>query len=539
MKLASGGADSDIADVRLERNVFTLLDRAARGPWSDRPAFSCEGVTQTYAELHERSLRLANGLLGLGVQPGDRIAVMLGNRLEWAETLFGIAAMGAVCVPANILLAPDEVSYLCQDSESTVLIADHTGDRALAEAQGLPELVIRVGDGQIGGARAYEEVLAGAAIDPVAGPDQHDVAMLYYSSGTTGLPKAAVHTHDGVLWNAIHQLSDLGLTGEDHYLVVPSLSWAAGFNNLVLPLMYIGGQSTLMPSGGLTPQKLAETFERSGATHVMLVPTLLKQLLDAPAELDRIRGSRLRWIVSGAEPVPVSVITALQDALPDCQVVQGYGMSEFPTITTILQPEDAIPHVGSAGQAISICQLAIQLDDGSIVHSGEGEILTRSPATTSGYHNRPDDTVKAFADGWFHTGDLGRLDDEGFIYITGRKKDMIISGGLNVYPREAEEVIYRVPGVAEAAMIGVPDEKWGEMAIAVVVAEPAGVETEAIMDACRKHLARYKCPRTVLLRDEPMPRNSNGKLLKRELRPWAEQKLSEIAEQETPEVVSP
>jgi acyl-CoA synthetase (AMP-forming)/AMP-acid ligase II len=534
--LASGGEAREIGLVGLERNLFTLLDRAAHGPWRDRLAFAYEGTTCTYAELHGRALRLANGLLEFGVRPGDRVAVMLSNRLEWPETLFGLAAMGAVCVPVNILLRPDEVVYLCQDSNSTVLIADHTGELTLSDTSRLPDLVIRVGSQAPAGTHAYEEVLADP--DPVAGPSLHDEAMLYYSSGTTGLPKAAVHTHDGILWNAIHQIPDLRLSPDDHYLVVPSLSWAAGFNDLVLPLMYIGGRSTLMPSGGVTPKKLADTCQASGATHAMLVPTLLKQLLAAPDELDRIRQSELRWIVSGAEPVPLPVIKALQEELPDCQVVQGYGMSEFPTIITILQPEDSVSHVGSAGQPVSIAQLAIQLEDGSIVDSGEGEILLRSPATSKGYHNRPEETARAFADGWFHTGDLGRLDPEGYVQITGRKKDMIISGGLNVYPREAEEIIYGIPQVVEAAVVGVPDDKWGEVAVAVIVPGPDGIDPEAVIDACRAQLASYKCPRSVLLRDEPMPRNLSGKLLKRELRPWAEQKLSETVGRGTSEVIS-
>src|SRR3954469_13612778 len=447
----------------VERNLFTLLDRAARSRWAKRPAFQLEGQTRTYGELRERALRAANALRSLGVQKGDRIAVLLGNRLEWPELLFAIAAIGAVCVPVNVLLRPDEVDYLCEDSGASVFIVDEIGAPVLAGAAKLPPLVIRVADPPTPDDIArhdYEELLVDAPAAPVDGPGLHDLSVLYYSSGTTGLPKAAAHTHDGVLWNSIHQVGDLRLTGDDHYLVIPSLSWAAGFNDLVLALMFVGGCSTLLPTGGMTPDRLATAFETSGATHALIVPTLLKQLLASPDELERIRHTKLRWIVSGAEPVPRAVIEALQAELPNCQVVQGYGMSEFPTIATILQPEDAISDAGSAGQACSITQLAIQLDNGSIVDSGEGEILRRTPATMQGYYNRPEETATAFADGWFHSGDLGRLREDGHLEITGRKKDMIISGGLNVYPREAEEVIYRYCEIAEAAVVGVPDDKW-------------------------------------------------------------------------------
>jgi acyl-CoA synthetase (AMP-forming)/AMP-acid ligase II len=491
----------------LERNLFTLLDRAARS-WPERPAFSFDGEVRTYAQLLERALRAGNAMRSLGVRPGDRVAVLLGNRHEWPEMLFGLAALGAVCVPVNVLLRADEIAHLIADSGSTALVTDQEVDPEV-----VPDVVVTIGE--------YDALLAAATPQPLPGPALEDLCVLYYSSGTTGLPKAAAHTHDGVLWNSIHQVPDLPLTGDDHYLVVPSLSWAAGFNDVVLALMFVGGQSTLLPTGGLSVEKLVGAFEASGATHALLVPTLLKQLIASPAHLDRLRRTRLRWIVSGAEPVPRTLIERLNAELPGCEVVQGYGMSEFPTIATILQAEHAVSHAGSAGRAVSIAQLAIQLADGSIVDVGEGEILLRTPATMVGYYNRPEETAAAFADGWFHTGDLGRVDADGFVEITGRKKDMIISGGLNVYPKEVEEVLYRQEGVAEAAVVGVPDEKWGEVAVAVVVPEPDGFDEDALLEACRERLASYKCPRAVLVHEDPLPRNPSGKILKRELRPWA------------------
>jgi fatty-acyl-CoA synthase len=534
------GRASEAVGVGPERSLFTVLDRAARSHWRDRPAFHFEGEARTYAQLRERAVRLANGLHELGVSPGDRVAVLLGNRHEWPEALFGIAALGAVCVPVNVLLRADEVTHLIDDSGSSALIVDTLGERLLPDIANLPSRLVCVGAVQAPagvGARDYEELLAGAGTDTPPGPGLEDLCILYYSSGTTGLPKAAAHTHDGVLWNTIHQVPDLRLTGDDHYLVLPSLSWAAGFNDLVLALMLVGGASTLMPTGGMNPDRLVRAFEDSGATHALLVPTLLKQLLACPEELERLRATKLRWIVSGAEPVPKAVIQQLQLELPGCQIVQGYGMSEFPTIATILQPEDAIDHAGSAGRACSITHLAVQRDDGTIADSGEGELLLRTPATMTGYYNRPDETAAAFADGWFHTGDLGRLDEDGYVEITGRKKDMIISGGLNVYPKEAEEVIYRQPGIAEAAVVGVPDAKWGEVAVAVVVPATEGFDEAALITACQERLAGYKCPRAVLVHDEPLPRNASGKVLKRVLRPWAAERMN-VPATNPPEVPS-
>ena len=521
-----------------ERNLFTVLDRAARGPWAERAAFHFQGEGRTYAQLRDRALRLANALRGIGVASGDRVAVLLGNRHEWPETLFGLGAAGAVCVPVNVLLRADEVAHLVEDSGSTALVVDVLGERLLPDVANLPRTVVTVGDVVVpDGTRAhdFEALIADAPDTPLPGPGLHDLCILYYSSGTTGLPKAAAHTHDGVLWNSIHQVPDLRLTGDDHYLVLPSLSWAAGFNDVVLALMFVGGVSTLLPTGGMGVDRLVDAFESSGATHALLVPTLLKQLLAEPAALERLRRTKLRWIVSGAEPVPRTVIQSLQAQLPSCQIVQGYGMSEFPTIATILQPEDAVSHAGSAGRACSITHMAIQLDDGTIADAGEGEILLRTPATMAGYYNRPAETAAAFADGWFHTGDLGRLDDQGYVEITGRKKDMIISGGLNVYPKEAEDVLYRDESVAEAAVVGVPHEKWGEVAVAVVVPGPEGVDEASLLAACRDRLASYKCPRGVLIHSEPLPRNPSGKVLKRELRPWAAERFHTI---DTPEVSS-
>jgi fatty-acyl-CoA synthase len=514
--------------VQPAQGVFSILERMAASPGRARTAIEFQGRRQSFAELAERATRLANGLAALGVRAGDRVAVLMANRLEWPEAMYALAGLGAVLVPVNVLLRPPEIEHVLAHSGSTCLIADEAAGEAVAALAGLP-LLVRVGALEAPpGARsaAYEEVLAGArARMPWAGPGLEEAAVLFYTSGTTGRPKAAEHTHGGLLWNTFTQIPDLGLGPEDTYLVVPSLSWAAGFHDLVLPLAWIGGRSVLMPTGGTSVERIALAAEGTGATHVLLVPTLLKQLLSSPADLARLRGSRLRWIISGAEPVPRPVIAAMNDELPGANVVQGYGLSEFPTIATALRPEEAIPRAGSAGRPLSIVTLAVESDAGAVSPLGEGEVLIRSPATMRGYYRLPEETAETLRDGWLHTGDLGVVDDEGYLTITGRKKDMIVSGGLNVYPKEVEEVIYQLAGVAEAAVVGVPDERWGEVPVAVVVADPAELGSEAVEAACRVRLASYKCPRHVLLRDEPLPRNPSGKVLKRELRPWAARAL--------------
>ena len=515
-------------EVQLARNTLGILERTALSPLGRRPAIEFDGRAQSFAELHTRAIRLASGLAAHGVKPGDRVAVMLTNRFEWPETLFALAGLGAVCVPVNILLRAGEVDHILEDCGATLLVADEAAAGVIdGIATRLP--VVRVGAlVPPAGLRAtaYEDVLAaGRPLLPGVGPDLDATAMLYYTSGTTGRPKAAEHTHAGVLWNSFTQLLDLSLTPEDAYLVVPSLSWAAGFHDLLLPLVWIGGRSVLLPTGGTSVDRIAATVEATGATHALLVPTLLKQLLLSAPELARLRDSSLRWIISGAEPVPVPVIEATIEELPHARIVQGYGLSEFPTIATALRPEQAISHVGSAGRPLSIVELAVEGPDGAVLREGDGELLLRSPATMRGYWQRPEETAEAFRGGWLHTGDLGSVDGDGFVTITGRKKDMIISGGLNVYPKEIEEVIYRIGGIAEAAVVGVPDERWGEMTVAIVVASTPGLDLAAIDRACREQLATYKCPRRILLREEPLPRTSSGKVLKRELRPWVVQEL--------------
>jgi acyl-CoA synthetase (AMP-forming)/AMP-acid ligase II len=506
-------------------NVFTVLDRLAASARGGDPAVIFDGEPRSYGDLRERALRVANALRGIGIAPGDRVAVLLPNGHEWTELFFGIAALGAICVPVNVLNSGPDVLRVLEDCRADCLVVGPTADALLVDAGPLPERVIAVGASQLPGTGHYEELLAKASTAVPHGPLPGDLFMFFYSSGTTGTPKGAAHTHAGILWNSYQQLLDFGLTAEDRYLAVPSLSWAAGFHNLILPLWWRGGTTVLMPTGGLTIDRIVAGVRDGHCTHTFLVPTLLKQLLAAPEQLATLRATDLRWIISGAEPVPVAVIEQLNAELPGCDVVQGYGLSEFPTIATALRPEEAIPKAGSAGRPMSITQLAVRLPDGTISPTGEGETLLRSLATMQEYFGRPDETRAAFADGWLNTGDVGSVDEEGYLTITGRTKDLIISGGLNIYPKEIEDAIYRLDGVAEAAVVGVQDEQWGEIVVAVVVPAPdhAGAVTEeAVHEACEA-LGRYKRPKAVIVREEPLPRTVTQKVLKRELRPWAQE----------------
>jgi fatty-acyl-CoA synthase len=511
--------------MKLERNVFGMLDQSARAGYRDEPAVGFEGETRTFRQLRDRACLVAGGLQAQGVRAGDRVAVMMGNRLEWVEVFFGLAALGAICVPVNVLLTGPEIKHVCDDSNSAYLVVDEIASASMGNLDHRFDLIVTVGDWAVPDhARTvdYEGLLASSPETvTITGPDLDDTFILYYSSGTTGLPKAAEHTHNGIMWNSAGQLLGLGLGRDVRYAVMPSLSWAAGFHNLVLALLSIGGYSEIRRTGGATAESIVSMLIGARITHVMLVPSLLRELLTRPdllAELDR---SNVRWIITGSEPVPRAVIDKCSAAMPSISVCQGYGLSEFPTIATVLAPEEVASHDGSAGRPLPFTSVAVRDSEDVFRTAGRGELLIRSLSSMRGYYNRPDQTDAVFRDGWLHTGDLVDLDDDGFITVVGRTKDLIISGGLNVYPKEIEDILHRLPGVAEVAVVGVPHERFGETAVAVIVTRGTSFREESVHDVCREQLAAYKRPRIVLVRDSPLPRNANAKVLKRELRTWA------------------
>lgn len=508
----------------LERNVFTMLDRSARSFYGNEPCLGFEGDSVTFRQLRDKALAVAAGLDARGVRPGDKVAVMMGNRVEWPEVLFGLACLGAVCVPVNVLLVGPEIAHVCRDSGASILIMDEVATPRVAAVGRDFDLVVEVGDGRAPDhlpAVAYAELVDGgsAAFDPV-GTDLDDPFLVYYSSGTTGLPKGAVHTHGGVLWNAFGQVPGLKLSRDVRYAVIPSFSWAAGFHIVFLPLIWIGGYSHIRRTGGAGAAEIVAMLVDQRVTHVMLVPSLLRELVQRPDLLEALRNSSLEWVITGSEPVPRSIIESCVAALPGVAVVQGYGLSEFPAVATVLEADEVGDHEGSAGRPLPHTDVAVRDAEGKVRDTGVGELLIRSHATMSGYHERPEQTAEAFRDGWLNTGDLVELDADGFMTVIGRTKDLIISGGLNVYPKEIEDVLHQVPGVAEAAVVGVPDARFGEAPVAVIVTEEPDFDTAEILRVCDEQLAKYKRPRAVLVRSDKLPRNANAKLLKREIRPW-------------------
>lgn len=482
----------------------------------DAVALVYEDQTRTYAELDERTDRLASGLAAAGFAHGDRAVVLARNCLEWVEAFFAIAKLGGVVVPVNYLFRTAEVAYAVEDSGARwIIVEDELADVVEPIVSSSPDITAVIIGAPRDGFVVYEDVVAAGSpfgLDRLV--DVNDLFLLQYTSGTTGYPKAAMHTHATVLFQTVTEPFDLDMRRDDIYLCVPALCWAAGFHDYTLALLWLGGKVVLNPSRAFDPDELCARIERERATIVVLVPSV-QRILVASGALDRHDLSSLRITATGAEPVSVEIMNVLSEKLPGCAHVQAYGQSEFPIFTSVLLTDEAVRKVGSAGKATSLCELRVVADDGSEPPAGvEGNIVSRSPATMLGYWNR-DLSEEAFVDGWLQTGDRGYVDEEGYLYIVGRKKDMIITGGLNVYPAEVERVILDQPGVAEVAVIGVPEPRLGEVGRAIVVPVADHVlDLVALEAAVRAQIASFKVPRQWELRDEPLPRTASGKAKK-------------------------
>lgn len=488
---------------------------------AERVALRFEDAVLTYGALEGRVQSLASGLVAAGLQKGERAAILLHNRLEFVEIFFALARAGAVVVPINYLLTAPEIAYQLNDSGVRwMFVEGDLTERVPSEAELKTPLHVVGLDGAAGAAQDYASLFLPTS-DEVALPDvqAEDLLLLQYTSGTTGAPKAAGHTHATVLWNSLHQVPDCQMTSDEVYLCLPALCWAAGLHDFTLATLWLGGTVVLHPSRGLKVEAVLDSLERNRVTLTLIVPSVLQLLVDS-GDLQARDLSSLRAILSGSAPVPVALIEAATTRLPDTKILQGYGMSEFPTLMTVLDADHAIAKIGSAGRPTLCTSLKIVDPNGVQCRPGEkGEIVVRSPATMVGYFGREEANAQAFEGGWFHTGDLGHQDEEGFVYIAGRAKDMIISGGLNVYPAEIEAALQEHGAVVESAVLGVEDAERGEAGLAVVVVAPgSSVGTEDLHTHVRGRLAGYKTPKHWVVRQEALPRTASGKVAKTVLR---------------------
>lgn len=482
-------------------------------------AFTFDGSTHSYDDLYSTVVALTSGLLSAGFTKGDRVAILMRNRPEWIQTFFAVAMAGGVLVPLNYLLRTEELEFITADSGAGWIVYEDEFSKpaaALLEVDDERRGVAVDMPGRQNSSRtfSYQSILESAdkpAFPPV-GAD--DLVLLQYTSGTTGRPKGAAHTHSTVLWNSYHQLVDFAINCDDVCYVTPALCWAAGFHDLALATLWAGGQLVLT-GASFDPARFLATVQREQVTTTLLVPTVLKRVLAAP-EFDQYNLASLRLVISGGEPVPITASEEMRRRLPDCAVLQVYGLSEFPTLMLLLDPDDAARKQGSTGKACSIAQVRVIHDDGQDAAPGEiGQIVCKSPAVMTGYYGLTEATAESIAEGWLYTGDLATIDAEGYIFIAGRSKDMLITGGLNVYPAEVERILAQHPSIVEAAVIGVRNEEWGEVGQAhVVLQDTQEFSKEELTDWLGDQLATFKLPRYYVFRAEPLPRTTSGKVQK-------------------------
>ena len=497
--------------------LATLIAHHARYR-PNREAFVFEGERLDYEAFWERVARAGNMLRSLGVGRGDKVATVLANSRESVELLWAVPAIGGALVPLSPLLLPAGLASLLADSDATCLITQRSMLPAIGAIRaslppGLAERILVI-DGPAPGYLDYT-ALSGTAPASLApercGPD--DLFNIMYTSGTTGLPKGILHTHYVRSMYCTLMASAWRMTPESRTLHTGAIVFNGAYVTL-MPTFYIGATYVLRPQ--FQPADALATIERERITHVMLVPAQIIQILDSPA-FDAARLASLECVLSLGAPLLQEWKDRLNAALPG-RFYELYGLTEG--FVTILDRDDAVRKSGSVGAPPAFYSMRILREDGTEAAPGEiGEIVGRGPILMTGYYKRPDLTAQAIRDGWLHSGDMGFVDDEGFLHLVDRKKDMIDSGGVKVYPKDIEEVAAHHPAIAEIAVFGVPHEKWGETPMAAVILKPgAQAKPEALRDWINERVgARYQRVSDVVIRED-FPRSAAGKTLKREMR---------------------
>ncbi|MBT3790171.1 MAG: AMP-binding protein [Alphaproteobacteria bacterium] len=482
----------------------------------------------TWAQLDANASAFRDALMKMGVNKGDRVMVQSRNNRAMFESLWGIFKAGAVWVPSNFRQTPPEIAYVASNSGARAFLfegvfAEHAA--AAKESSGDLEYLISIGGSADDGTFDYDQLLAdnaGAAAMEVA-VEYSDPAWLFYTSGTTGRPKGAILTHGQMSFVTNNFMADLmpDLTKDDASIVVAPLSHGAGCH--VFPQVVRGAKSVLMPGESMDPETVWQLVEKYRVSNAFTVPTIVKMLVEHPS-VDKYDHSSLRHVIHAGAPMYLEDQKTAYEKLGPV-LVEYYGQGEVTGCITVLRPEhyiidenDPRNRPGTCGLPRVGLEIAIRDTEGNILPAGEqGEICCKGPAVMAGYWENDKANAEVFQDGWFHTGDLGRVDDAGFVYITGRAKDMFISGGANVYPREIEEVMLTHPGVSEVAVLGIPDTKWGEVGVAVVVPTDQGITAEELAGFINKELSRYKHPKKYVFWDD-LPKSGYGKVPKHLIR---------------------
>lgn len=513
---------SSPADAR-RQSLADLLRRSARR-WPDKPAIVCGSTQWTFAEFDALCTRLAAGLAARGVSPGDRVAVLARNSHGFAALRFALARLGAVLVPINFMLQPAEVAFILRHAGATVLATD-SAMAAVARAAAEQQTQVRAfvwlpseGPSEpIAGMVPFDALLRdGEGVDIGPGPAAGDLLQIVYTSGTESAPKGAMLTHEAVIAEYVSCVVDAEIRGDDRMLHALPLYHCAQLDVFLGPCVYVGATSVI--TAAPTPDNVLPLIARHGINAFFAPPTVWIGLLRSPL-LDTTRLDSLTKGYYGASIMPVEVLRELAARLPRVRLWNLYGQTEIAPLATMLGPQDQLRKPGSAGRAVLNVETRVVDEFMHDLPPGEvGEVVHRSPHLMLGYYKDEERTAAAFEGGWFHSGDLGVLDGEGYLAIVDRKKDMIKTGGENVASREVEEAIYRLAGVSEVAVVGVPHPRWVEAVVAVVVPKAGHALDEAqVLTHCAQALAGYKRPKRVVLSDA-LPKNPSGKLLKRELR---------------------
>ena len=475
------------------------------------PAVVCQDTRRTYAELGSRCRRLAGAMRKLGLAPHDRVGVIALNSDRYLELYLGLPAAGFVLVPVNSRLAPAEMRAILADAGVSVLFADadYPGAAAVGQVLMMPD--------------DYEELIASADEVPLGdGVAEDDLAALFYTSGTTGAAKGAMHTQRSLVCSALHFMATWPFDRQTRWLVASPMFHTGGIIG-TLATVWAGGAHVIMPR--FDPDLAVDLIEREAVTHTLLVPTMLAAA--AGAQLARPRNvSSLRYLSHGASPISAETLRRTRQAFPNAELLHVYGTTEVTPITTLLPHEERIldtPLVRSCGQpAMGVEIRVVDSSQADLPPGAVGEIIVRGPSVMAGYWRKPEATAEVMRGDWYLTGDLGYRDEASYIYLVNRVKDMIVSGGENIYSIEVEDALATHPAVAESAVFGVPDPRWGESVYAVVSCRKQ-VTADELVAHCRERIAGFKVPRCIEVRTEPLPKSAAGKILKRDLREphWA------------------
>lgn len=509
------------ASLRRQTLADTLRRSAQRAP--DRLGLACGSTRWTYRELYEVCERLAGGLAARGVGRGDKVALLARNSHGFVALRYALMRLGAVMVPINFMLQPDDVGFILNHSGARMLAFDsgmaEVARKGAAQAPHVTEFLWLPSEDEtvpVPGITSFAALIEGGGEPPGAGPESFDVAQIVYTSGTESRPKGVQLTHDAILWQYVSCMIDAEIGDDDVWVHALPLYHCAQLDVFLGPSIYTGGVNVVTSKP--VPDNIFRLIERERASSFFAPPTVWISMLRAPG-FDASDLSSLRKGYYGASIMPVEVMREMAIRMADVRLWNLYGQTEIAPLATMLGPEDQLRKPGSCGRAVLNVETRVVNDDMRDVKPGEvGEIVHRSPHLMLGYYKDEEKTAEAFRGGWFHSGDLATVDEEGFISVVDRKKDMIKSGGENVASREVEEAIYLLAGVSEVAAIGVPHPRWIEAVVAVVVPKAGATLNERlVLDHAHGVLAGFKVPKRVVLA-ESLPKNPSGKILKRQLR---------------------